>query len=142
VKDQREYNPVGMWGCYFCCLGKIAEDVTGKVLTDEQVMEVYRDAVDVGAMGWNCFINQPSGVLRMFFDALELPRAARYIGWWNIDMKTNGPEMFNGHLPTDITHTVTRIKTKFGHHFRLDNYDPMGIIGTVEVTGKRYFRIV
>jgi hypothetical protein len=136
MKDQREYDPIGKWGCYFCSLGKIAEDVTGKILTDEQVYNTYIECVISGFMGHNCFVTNPAAVLAAFFEMLDDFRVVQYVGWWNTDMKE--PKMWKD---LKVTHEVHRISTKVGHHFRLPNWDPMGIMGNVTITGKRFFHI-
>lgn len=136
------YQPIKQWGCYFISLGKIAEDITGKVLSDDQVMHVYADSLNSGAMKWNCFILKPQTVLFLFLHQLgEQGAKAYYIGWWNKDSHKSGPEMFGTWHPADSTHEVLRYKYGRGYHFRLMDFDPYPELKVKEITGRRLLRV-
>ena len=141
VQTYSEYNPIGRYGCYFCSLGKIAEDVTGGTLKDAQVLNVYQEAVNCNAMSNTCFMKHPETVLNLFIYELTGDAVrSKYIGWWNEDMP-NGPEMFGEWKEEDATHEVIRIKSKYGHHFGLHNWNPDPRLSG-PLTGRRMFYIV
>lgn len=136
------FQPIKRWGCYFISLGKIAEDITGKVLSDEMVMRAYADALNAGAMKWNCFILKPQTVLFLFLYELgERNHKAYYIGWWNKDSRQGSPEMFGRWHSSDATHEVLRYKYGSGYHFRLMDFDPYPEFGVSEITGRRLLRV-
>jgi hypothetical protein len=141
VQTHSGYNPIARWGCYFVSLGKIAEDVTGKLLTDEQVMSVYAESVCSNVMGWNCFIKRPDSVLGLFLYELgERGFLVKYVGWWNADM--DSVEMWGQWTEEDVTHEVIRCPTKWGHHFGLHNWNPDPRIQCGSLNGRRLFHVV
>lgn len=145
MKEQRHfgYNPIGRWGCYFVSLGKIAEDVTGEELTDEQVRSVYQEAVNVNAMATNCYMKHPDTVLGLFvYELTGEVWACKYVGWWNADMVGTEPEMFGKYDADDVTHEVIRLTYNTGHHFGLHNWNPEPRLTGGEMTGRRLFQIV
>ncbi len=133
------YNPIARWGCYFLSLGKIAEDHTGILLKEEQVRQVYIEAVNHAAMKDNCYITDPAHVLNLFLSRLTGGvYRARYIGYWNAD---TGLKMFGKYKEADITHEVVRREYGNGYHFGLTDWNPDPRLTCGPMNGRRFFRI-
>lgn len=144
MKEQWHYNAkISRFGCYFCSLGKIAEDVTGFELTDKEVQAVYDSSVNVEAMNRNCYMKHPDTVLGLFiYELTGEVWAVKYIGWWNADMPTAEPEMFGRHEVDDATHEVIRRQYKDHYHFGLHNWNPDTRLELGPFNGRRLFQIV
>lgn len=140
-QNDKRLQPIARWGCYFCSLGAIAEQVTGKILTEDKVMNAYADALCINAMGWNCFVKHPEKVLYFFLSELGIDSAkVSYIGWWNANQHKT-PAMFGSWKESDATHEVLRYKSGVGHHFRLKDFDPWPELNVKELTGRRLLRV-
>ncbi len=133
------YNPIARWGCYFLSLASIAEKVTGRLLTDEQVRMAYIDAVTHASMKNNCFVTDPAYILNLFLGYLDSGKyRAMYIGWWNRD---TGLQMFGKWSERDTTHEVIRRECKTGYHFTTVDYDPDPNLNCGPLNGRRLFKI-
>jgi hypothetical protein len=139
----KQYNPISRYGCYFLSLGRQAEKIAGKELTPEQVLTVYVAAVCSKQMDTNCYIMAPHTVCNLFLYELANARGeayhgplVEYVGWWNADMVRE--EMWK---PGEVSFTVKRYRTGYGHHFILDDYNPDPRLTLLGLTGKRFFRV-
>jgi len=139
VQNYRGYNPIGKWGCAFCSLGKLAEQISGETLTDAQVMDTYAESVSTNLMGWNCFIKRWDSVLGLFlYRLLGYMPSVHHIGSWNAD---TGLRMFGRWKEEEATHEVVRLSTKWGHHFGLHNWDPWPELERGNLDGRRLLHV-
>jgi hypothetical protein len=141
-QTSKEYNPIGLYGCYFASLLHEAERITGKTLSRGKVMNLYAEAVCSALMGSNCFIWKPGKLCSLAI--FELTREAKpqvsYVGWWNSDMSDD--EVANGIWGGTPDFSIKRYRTIHGYHFVSDDYNPDPRIDLLELTGKRYFKVV
>jgi hypothetical protein len=145
----KDLRPVNTDGCYFISLGKISEEITAfdlsvNVLTlgPKEIMEVYAEAVYEGHMKWNCFIKEPDEILHLFLEKLKVNGLeVQYIGWWNADMPSDKPLMFDGWKESDVTHEIHRHSTATGKHFKTPSWDPYPELKRGPLDGRRLFRV-
>jgi len=136
-QESRDLQPVAFAGCYFCSIGRIAEKISNKVLTAEQIMKVYAEAVCCQVMDWNCYIQKPDTVGNLYLYELKDPHKIEYVGWWNADSDI---EWFGPHRNYD--YEVTRHQFGEIHHFNLSDWDPHPGLDLGPVDGRRFFRVI
>ena len=138
LQTDKAFNVISRLGCYFVSLGKKAEIITGKVITVEQVMKVYAEAVCSGLMDWNCYVMKPGKLCSLFIYEMNHNTSVhvKYIGWWNVD---TGLDMWED---VKASFDIVRYRTKYGHHFGLEDWNPDPSLHILSVTGKRFFKVV
>lgn len=134
-QDDPKLNMLKRFGCYFMCLGKIAEDATGEELSEEDVINVMATCIFCDYCGPDMYIKKPDKVIIAFGEELGFELKAKYIGWWNDD---KGEDMWN---PLKITHTIERHRYGGIYHFKMADYDPHPGLDLLGLTGKRYFNV-
>lgn len=58
-------------GCYFRTMLSIAERFTDKLLTADEILEIYYDLIDKGFMKQNCYLENPEKAANAAFKVLK-----------------------------------------------------------------------
>ena len=112
-------------GCYLLCLCKIAEKYLQKELKEQDVLEIYLNAVKKNYIYSNCYVLQPQNVLNLIFSLYHSKKKCTISNVFNNKETTNGF--------ADFTAKV-KIKNLTQSHFVVvDNdkkviYDPSSVI--------------
>lgn len=131
----KAYRPIPIYGCYFCSIGKAAEEKAGVELTDEQVMAVYARALSdpQKPMAYDTFMRRPAVIGNLFLEELGSSWRLHMVGWWNTD---TGEDLWGS---GNINLVVNRFSYGKGNHFCLPEWDPHPGLNLGPLTGKRYF---
>lgn len=135
-QDASELNMLKRFGCYFLSLGRIAEQVTGKELTPEQIYRVMAECIHNLDMDGDMFIKDPAKVLETYLDQLGKPKQVVYAGYWNDDIDREVMWV------PKYTHVVERWKYGNIFHFKLPDFDPHPGLPLGKMTGKRYLKVL
>jgi hypothetical protein len=98
IQSTIEHLQIRQSGCLFLCNLKIIEIITRTTLTDERVIEIYRDAVVKGIMRPDCFINDN---IRFMNEYQTVQRFTR-----RVDQET---------IPNNMPCIIRLVKPRFTH---------------------------
>lgn len=112
---------VNKYGCLFFSLMEIAEKFTGEFFNKKQILKLYRDLVDLGIMGKDCYVNNHEKVLQQALEVFGNHDKVTYAGSWYNDQQSKR-ESFGKRYGM---YMVLQFRTKNGNgHFRRPSYDP------------------
>jgi hypothetical protein len=123
---QKIMEIIGRDGCYFLCLVKLAEDITG---TRIDAIPVYLEAVERQFMDTDCYLVRPDRIM-------ELMTGRQ----WTV-RKVDRKYQIQGKELEVLRYERTVGRTTIGH-FVLPDYDPLGTSLTVQngyLVSKRIF---
>ena len=140
-QNSKKVNPFARYGCYFFCLGYIAEKACGKgKLEPEDIWETYTLGCGEGWIEEDCFIISPQKVIEHFLWLLDqgIKWKVSYVGWWNVD---KGEEFWDGEM---YNYVILRDDHGSYNHFHMEDYEPHfgePSMPSKGLTGKRYLLV-
>ena len=132
MKRQTQYKneTIARYGCYFCCMLRIAELMTKKELTEDEVIALAEKARQTKSwdgenpvMGENCYLYDPATVTNIALEHLGARRKLEQVAIMR-DNEVHRWGEFAFTKGTEWDFTVFDWATKNGSHFTLMDYDP------------------
>jgi len=140
-QNSKKLNPFARFGCYFTCLGYVAEKASDiRKLSPEEVWEAYVVANHEGWMDVDCYIKSPQKIIKYFLSILDPTNKwiAEYVGWWNVD---TGEVLWDERI---WNFEVLRDDHGSYNHFYMEDFEPhfgKPSMPSKGLSGKRYFLV-